>query len=373
MSNGWACAIRLGGIGDDLICSSVFPGLRAKYGRLEVITRPPAGVVFENNPHIDKLTMWPEKDEPPDPGFWRLMLRKRMAEYDFGIHLSGTCEGRLAFTEGQAEFGWPDKARRSLAEHSYLGFVHDLCDLPHDFAPSFYPTEAETTKARATLDALRARRNGPMVGWCLSGSRIDKIYPGTIPVIIELLKLGANVCMFGKPDKEYAMACDVQKQVQLQLGSIEGLHLMLTAQADLAPGTVVAKKIADVAGTGDVPFSWPIRRTLATLQLCDVVVGPDTGAMWSVAMRSMPKVVLLSHASPLNITTGWINTTTLAADSKRVPCWPCHQLHDRWDTCYKHPELDAASCIADIKIAGVVDAVCEGIGRKMCMIDGGVA
>ncbi len=350
----------MGGIGDDLIVSSVFPGLKAKYGWLEVITRPPAGVVFENHPAIDRLTMWPEKEEPEGAEFWRRMLNRRLEEYEFGVHLSHSCEATLAAFEAQPMFWWPAKMRRKLAEHSYLGWVHDICDLPHDFGPWFEPTEVEEAQARATLDGLRGKRPGPVIGWCLSGSRIDKIYPGTVQVIICLIGMGFNVAMFGKPDKEYEMACEVQKQVQLQFGTIDGLYLMMTSQDSLGPGTRVIAR----SSTGETAEKqWPIRRSLATIQQCDVVVGPDTGAMWAVAMRPMPKVMLLSHASALNITHGWANTTTLHASPDRVPCWPCHQLHDRWETCNKHPELNAAACMADIRIADVVDAVAAAVRK----------
>ena len=49
---------RFGGIGDNLIASAVLPGLRAKYGRVEVITQHPQHVVFENNPYVDKLSVY---------------------------------------------------------------------------------------------------------------------------------------------------------------------------------------------------------------------------------------------------------------------------------------------------------------------------
>ena len=37
------------------------------------------------------------------------------------------------------------------------------------------------------------------------------------------------------------------------------------------------------------------------------MIGPDTGLMWGVAMEAMPKIMLLSHASPENITKHWTN------------------------------------------------------------------
>ena len=102
---------------------------------------------------------------------------------------------------------------------------------------------------------------------------------------------------------------------------------------------------------------WPMRRSFSQLHMCDAVVTPDTGPAWAVAMREMPKVVLLSHASPLNITTGWKNTTTLHADQARVSCYPCHRLHDSFSSCRKAKDVDAAACIADIPANTIVASI----------------
>lgn len=344
----WAGVARLGAMGDNLMATSVLPGLRARYGHVEVITRPPAGVIFENNPFIDKLTVWPEKDEPEGGAFWGRLMQRRHSEYDFFVHLSQSCEMTLAFVEAQSQFWWSDKMRRQLADHSYLGYIHDICDLPHDFAPGFYPTEDEVIKAAETLAKLQAIRNGPFVGWCISGSRLDKVYPGAIPVIIRLLEMGANVCMFGAPGKEFLMAKEIEKQIIMQTGkddrgSAEGLYLMMSDNWEKP--------------------NWPIRRSLTQLQMCDLVITPDSGPAWSIAMLPhLPKIVLLSHASAKNIVTGWQNTVSLHADIVSVPCWPCHRLHDRWDTCNKHKDLDAAACMADIPIKLVVNMAKHMLG-----------
>jgi ADP-heptose:LPS heptosyltransferase len=80
------------------------------------------------------------------------------------------------------------------------------------------------------------------------------------------------------------------------------------------------------------------------------VIGPDTGPMWATAIHNMPKIMLLSHASPTNITKHWRNTTTLHADQTRVDCWPCHKLHDIIETCRSNTEQTGAACISDISV-----------------------
>jgi hypothetical protein len=103
---------------------------------------------------------------------------------------------------------------------------------------------------------------------------------------------------------------------------------------------------------------WSIRRSLTQAYVSDCVITPDTGVGWAVALEAMPKIALLSHASEENITKHWVNTTSLHADINRVPCWPCHRLHDDMSTC--KPSKDnpnAAACMADISVQSIVEAV----------------
>jgi ADP-heptose:LPS heptosyltransferase len=99
-----------------------------------------------------------------------------------------------------------------------------------------------------------------------------------------------------------------------------------------------------------------VRRTLAFAQACDLVIGPDTGIMWGVAFEAVPKIMLLSHASPENITKHWINTITLTANQGRVPCWPCHQLHDDHSTCTPNADNSGAACMTDISVEAIIGA-----------------
>jgi ADP-heptose:LPS heptosyltransferase len=92
--------------------------------------------------------------------------------------------------------------------------------------------------------------------------------------------------------------------------------------------------------------------------MADLVVTPDTGTAWAVAMEQMPKIVMVSHASAENITKHWVNTTTLHADPQRVPCWPCHRLHNDISTCVPDKDVGkGAACMGDISVETVVQAV----------------
>ena len=95
---GWAGIARYGGVGDNLIASSVLRPLREKYGRVEVITQWPHHVIFENNPHVDKLSVHRPNEIPGNPlEAWIHWHRVRAKEYDFFVNLSHTVEVLKAF------------------------------------------------------------------------------------------------------------------------------------------------------------------------------------------------------------------------------------------------------------------------------------
>jgi ADP-heptose:LPS heptosyltransferase len=336
----WACVVRLGGCGDNLIASSVLPFLHQDY-QVEVIAQEPYHVVFQNNPFIAKLTVKRDGDFPKDNLEWQQWFVKRSKEYEKFFHLSHSCETMLALVRGQTQFYWPAHWRRKWCGQNYLEFVHDIVGAPYEFAPQFFPTEAEHAQAAST-----AKQLGPHIGWLLSGTRLDKIYPQAPMAIARLIKeLGHAVVMFGAPGRDFEMAKQIQEHVKRQNGSDEGLHLALSPDYDKAT-TEMREKLKLEPGKP----SWPLRRVLTQVRYCNLVIGPDTGPMWGIAREPLPKIMMLSHASPENITKHWLNTTTLHADQKRVPCWPCHQLHDDPSTCTPNADNNGAACITDIGV-----------------------
>lgn len=337
---GWCAVARLGGIGDNLIASSVLPLMKEKYGKLEVITEAPYDVVFENNPYIDKLSVY-AKGALPQGDAWQEWFTLRSKEYDMLVNLSHSVESTIGLFKSHSSFYWPAEFRRKLCDVSYLERAHDICGVEHKFAPKFYPTEEETTAAIAKRQLMGDR---PVIGWCITGSRLDKVYPYSALVIPRLIKeLGAFVMMFGAPGKDFQLAKAIETQVNLTNSTGDGLGLALSPD--------------------EANPSWPIRRILSQAQQCDLVIGPDTGPMWSVSMERIPKIMLLSHASPTNITKHWVNTVTLHADNARVSCSPCHQLHDDITTCRPNKDHTGAACISDISVDMIVETARKLIGK----------
>ncbi len=345
MSKGWACIARLGGIGDNLIAASPLHALKRMGYMTEVISSTPFHVVYLNNPNIDKLSVKDSNRDLPQGDMlkWQAWFESRAHEYDLFGHFSHTCEGRHALFPSSTSFWWPAEYRRKLCAGSYLETVHDIMGVPYEFGPLFYATDEEDENALSVK-----KQAGPRVlGWVISGTRIDKMYPYAAYAISRIIKeFNIPVMLFGAPnDKEYSSAEMIKAEVERTNGTREGLF-----SACQSPQIPEEQR-------------WGIRPALTLLQNCDVVVSPDTGPAWAVAMEPMPKVIMVSHTSVENITKHWKNTTTLHADPDRVPCWPCHRLHDGPETCVTNKEGNGAACISDISVERLVQVVAESWGQ----------
>ena len=344
MTKGAAIA-RFGGVGDNLITASVIPGLKKKYGRVDVLSKAPYSCVYEGNPHVDRL-IHPDMDSiPNDSVQWQKWFTSRGKEYDFFINFSHTLEVVGALQITQSQFYWPEKYRRKWAGESYLLRTLELCDLePESMDKLYYSTPEEEEKAFDTKAVI----SQDFIAWVLSGTRIDKVYPHAAITIARLIKEVGPVAMLGSPGPQFEQAKKIEETVALINGSHAGLHTCLSPTTDAQGNQILYEKL-----------SWPIRRICTWANTSRVVVGPDTGPMWSVALERTPKVLLLSHASPRNISYLWRNTITLHADPDRVSCWPCHRLHEDISTCRKAVSNESAACMDNISVDEVVQAVKE--------------
>lgn len=338
----WAAFARLGGVGDCLVAASVARPLKKLGYAIEVITSDKdPHTVFRNNPFIDKISVKADGDIPGGAD-WQAWFRSRAKEYDIFANLSHSMEAHHAFFVGSTQFWWPQDFRRKIAAGSYLETAHDVMGVPHIFGPLFFPTDDERDHANKHV---RDKAGGRFVAWVISGSRIDKIYfPAAMAIARIIKEIGIPVVIFGVGDKQAEMATAIRDHVTRQNGTRDMLYL---AVQDLQPPEV----------------RWPLRTALTAVMAADLVVTPDTGMWWAVAMENMPKVLMVSHASVENIAKHSINTLTLHADQMRVSCHPCHRLHDTIDTCT--PNRDGghgAACMADISVECVVQAVKAGLG-----------
>jgi hypothetical protein len=340
--NGWACICRLGGLGDNIIAASVLAPLKRLGYMVEVITSESFACVYLNNPSVDKLSIKGDADIPKGAE-WTKWFVARSHEYMGGLwNLSHSCEKRHALFETDTDFWWPQDYRRKLCGGSYLETVWDIVGLPHPYAyssPLFFPTEEEEARAVKTKEQI----GGRYLAWVLGGSRVDKVWPYTTHAICRIIKeLDIPVVMLGVGGKQFAQAEAIQEEVRRSNSTDKDLHLALSP---------------DNSDPGGYQH-WSTRRSLTQAIMAELVVSPDTGMAWGVAMEPMPKIVMVSHASAENITKHWRNTTTLHADPDEVPCWPCHRLHNSIDTCVPFmPGREIAACMANISVEQLMENI----------------
>jgi len=338
MNRGWAGVARFGGVGDNLVAASVCRPLKKLGYNVEFITAVKMShSVLLNNPFIDKLTLKTDGDIPGGSE-WQKWFVLRAKEYDHFVHLSHSMEVRHALFEDSTPFWWPEDVRRKICAGSYIETAHDIAQVPYDFGPLFFPTEEELQQAQT----IKAKVGPKMLGWVLSGTRIDKAYPYAPQIIPRIVKeLDIPVVLMGVGPKQKEMADIVLDAVKSTNSGRDMVHVAVPEHA------------AENSGAEQ----WGIRPSLALALQSDLVVTPDTGIGWACAFESMPKIALVSHATPENITKHWVNTTTLHADPYRVPCWPCHRLHNSPDTCRPAKNVVAAACMADISVETLLAAI----------------
>jgi FkbM family methyltransferase len=359
-NKGWACVVRLGGIGDNLIAASTLRPLKKMGYMIEVITKEPQSCVFENSPFIDKLTIKSDRELPQDnPVHWQKYWWSRSCEFAKFVNLSHSVEVLMARFQAETAFWWAPEFRRKMCGGSYLETAHDVVGVPHEFGPLFFatPEEIEDITAFKQRHGLDKK---PLIGWVVSGTRVDKLYPfGGLAIARLLSELDANVIMLSSP--EDVRPIDAQHAEQILN------HVKLTNSS--TNGLYEARQVNNA-------HNWPIRRMLTLSQMCDLVIGPDSGIMWAVAMEEVPKIVLHSHASVENITKHWNNTISLHADPKHVPCWPCHLLHDSSDTCseMQHrsglkvlPDDIGSACIRSIDVQCLITAAKAALGDEVLL------
>jgi ADP-heptose:LPS heptosyltransferase len=255
-------------------------------------------------------------------------------------------EVRHALQRNSTAFWWPAEYRRKLCAGSYLETAHDIVGVAHEFGPLFFPTEDEK------LAAAKARENAKVsdrcVAWVISGSRVDKLYPYTPHAIARIIKeLDVSVMVIGTGSAQMEHARRIETEVKRTNSDRDKFHILVPHE------------------NLDRSVRWSVRPSLALAMSCDLVVTPDTGVGWAVAMEDMPKVLLCSHASEENIAKHWVNTAVLHADQNRVPCWPCHRLHDDSSTCVAAKDGGtAAACMADISVETILQTVERMLTRK---------
>lgn len=305
-----AAVLRYGAFGDAIQASSILPGLKAQGFHVTFYGTPRTQEVLKHDPHIDEWFIQ-DTDQVPNAMLVDFWAHER-AKFDRWVNLSESVEGNLLALPGRSNHAWPANLRRKLLNVNYMELQHDLAEVPHDIAPKFYATDEEKAWAKKE----RASIGGDLlVMYSLAGSSVHKVWPWQD-------QLFARILLKHKEARILTVGDDLSQMLEI--------------------GWEKEPRVVCKSG------KYTIRQSMALLEVCDVVIGPETGMLNAAAHLPIPKIVMLSHSSANNLTKHWVNTTAL--EPVGAHCYPCHQMHYSFDHCSRDEGTGTALCQVSISL-----------------------
>lgn len=305
------CAVvRYGAFGDAIQASGILPELKKQGFHITFYTNPRSHEVLKHDPHIDQFYIQ-DTDQVPNhalDAFWGWESKK----YDRWINLSESVEGTWLAIPGRHNHKWPLSVRQKYMSVNYGEFAADFAQVPYKSDQKFYATEEEKAWAKKE----RQRIGGDfLLMYSLSGSSVHKVWPWMDHFFARLLLSRPNARIVTVGD-------DLSKMLEV--------------------GWENEPRVVRMSG------KYSIRQSMALLDVCDLVMGPETGMLNAAAMLSVPKVVFLSHSSEENLTKHWKDTFALAPAN--TDCYPCHLMHYSFEHCHKDEAVGVAKCQSDISL-----------------------
>lgn len=351
-----ALVVRYGAFGDQIIMSSVLPGLKKQDYHITVNCDARGYPVLKNDPHIDEFIVQDRGQVPnEDLGDYLEALSER---YDRIVNLSESIEKSLLAMEGTTLWSLDYKARRNVVgKINYLERTHELADVPYEPAPKFYATTKEKNWAKKFSEKFP---DGPLLLWVMMGSSVHKVWPYPQILLSWIMDhSNINIVTVGD-DRAQAIEEDMieiyLKAVLGEIGKNETINSVDEAHA-LMP-IEFRRRIKPMSNR------MSIRDTMALAEHgADIVLGPETGVLNAVSFSPVPKVMMLSHSSFENLSRDWVNTTTLAPNPA-PECFPCHRLHFSDKDCPHVPETAAAACASAITPKTVFEALIMRLERE---------
>lgn len=317
------CAVvRYGAFGDAIQTASVFPQLKADGYHITVYTTEIGNEILKHDPHVDKIVVQ-GKDQVPNPqlgNFFDWMETR----YDKVVNFCESVERSLLAMPGDTKHRWSHEMRNKYLNANYLEFMADMAGVPYRGGQKFYATEEEKTWARKT----RATVEGKLILWSLSGSAVHKAWPHLDAAI-------ARIMLRDKTTKVVLVGDELCKLLE------EGWQ----------------NEPRVICRSGQ----WSIRQSLAMAQVCDLVIGSETGVLNAVAFDPVPKIVAMSHSSVENLTRDWVNCISL---EPKTACYPCHQLHYNFNHCPRDEATGVSQCQADISVDEMFAAIIQQTEQK---------
>ena len=331
------CAvIRYGAIGDQIMTSSLFPGLKAQGYHLTCYVQAGQGYeAIKHDPHVDRFVIQGKNEIPPQflSEFWNYTRKK----YDKWINLCESVEATLLASPGRANWEWPNELRAKYLDRNYLEWTHELAQVPPPYLPKFFSTQEERAWARKKASQF-GRRN---ILWSLAGSSGHKVWPHLDTVIAGI--------MLEYPDTHVVLVGDEYCQI-------------------LEVGWENEPRVHCMSG------KWSIRESMAFAEVADLIIGTETGLLNAAGSMDAWKIVTLSHSSENMLTKHWKNVIALN-QPEGVGCnkHPCRQLHGAeghspWEDCPKEETTGTALCQYHVGPQQMFGAIQRVFGQPIKMV-----
>lgn len=333
--NKTVCIVRYGAFGDIIQASSLFPIFKRDGYRVCVNVSEAGAELLKANPHVDELIVQKTNQicNTQLIEYWE----KMSPCFDKFVQLSESIEGTLLLSPDRVVESKGKKYRVTASDgyhsskediHSkcnvnYLEFTHELAGVKFEHKPIYYPSDEEKKWAKKQRKKIKSRH---VVMLSLSGSSVHKVWPWNDAMIASILEM--------RKDVSFVTVGDQMCQI-LEVGW--------------------EKEPRVITKSGE----WTIGNTMAFLDHCSAVIGPETGILNAASMKPMHKTVFLSHSSEENLTKHWINTTSIIPED--CPCYPCHKMHFGFSTCNRDETTGGALCASNIDPRIVVSDITRNL------------
>lgn len=291
------CIVRYGAIGDMVMVTPLIRALAGQGFDVTVNAQTFGGAVevVKNNPFVTNTIIHERNIIPMHEldGYWKTWA----AEYTRYINLSESIEGSLLKVEGRRDYFTPSALREALCgDTNYYIRTMEKGGVTVAEPPQgeLYFSPAEVGWAKKFLAPFKGRF---VLAWGLNGSSFHKMYAPLQATLTAWLEKHPDATAI-------LMGSDSARFMQWQHPQVVGT-------------------------AGDLK----LRESLSILPYVSAYAGPESGLLNSAACFDTPKIALLSHSTPLNLTQGWKNTITLEPDKALAPCYPCHQMHYTRESC----------------------------------------
>lgn len=279
--------IRHGALGDALMASCVLPYLHKDGYEITFLGNSRAKEVLKGNPYIKNWINHKDHSVPLDE--LEVYWEKKGEDFDKVVNLTGVVENDMLFSYPSDQYYMPLRKRRELvAGKNYFDAHLKRAGYERNgIIPNaeVYFSKKEKEKAKA----WRARKSKFKILWALTGSSHHKICRYFEPVSRAFLDT--------YPDSEMYTTGDYPTK-------------LLTYDHPKVTNTML----------GD---NFSFRDALLLAKNVDLIIGPETGLLVGASGFDVPKIALLTHSSPENLTKYWLNVHPIQA---HCYCSPCHLL-----------------------------------------------